>query len=197
MRLGSRGTMEPGTFSRMGDTHRWYFKVNAVKEEEYPREYRGRCLVGRGVKGRTTKCRRPWDYRRSYSGYHNRTLRHAFFVAHLAWPLSRCAVQNGIFYVCESGDHQTKMHLGDCSHGGCSVLAFLLFFFSLSARIPNPGPPISLVLPIAFSVLSVIYFRNEESPEYLLQSESIRDAHAAFDRASTNVEMIETTCHKA
>lgn len=90
-------------------------------------------------------------------------LRHAFFVAHLAWPLSRCAVQNGIFYVCESDDHQTKMHLGDCSHGGCSTHSFLSFF-PFETRIPNP---LIYSLPIALSVLSVIYFCNEESQEYL------------------------------
>lgn len=89
------------TFSRTGDTRRWYLKVNVVKEEEYPRK----------VSRRSSAVQVSKVARRSAGGLGITEeaipvitigLRYAFPVAHLAWPLSRCAVQNGIFYVCES-----------------------------------------------------------------------------------------------
>ncbi|EGI70595.1 hypothetical protein G5I_00642 [Acromyrmex echinatior] len=52
----SCGTTRPDTFPRR-DTRLWYLKVNVVKEEEYPREYRGRCLAGRA----RSRCQRSRD----------------------------------------------------------------------------------------------------------------------------------------
>lgn len=166
---------------------RWYFKVNAVKEEVYIREsnIRGRCLVGRGVKGRATKCRRPWDYRRSYSGYHNRALRHAFSWSPISRGHSAGAPCKMGFSTCARAATIRRKRISEiAAAAGVPRSFFVLFPFR--ARIPKPDPSI-LPHPTAFSVLSVIYFRNEEST--YLRGESIRDARAAFDRAFTNVEI--------
>jgi len=44
-------------FSHTEDTHRWYLKENVVKEEEYSREYCGRCLASRA----RSRCQRSRD----------------------------------------------------------------------------------------------------------------------------------------
>ncbi|KYM91434.1 hypothetical protein ALC53_01502 [Atta colombica] len=51
----SCGTTKPDTFP--SQRYLWYLKVNVVKEEEYSREYRGRCLAGRA----RSRCQRSRD----------------------------------------------------------------------------------------------------------------------------------------
>lgn len=144
MRLELRGTIEQDTFSRPEDTHRWYFKVNVVKEEEYPREVSRRSSA---VEVSKVARRSAGDLGITEEAIPVITigLRHAFLVAHLAWPLSRCAVQNGIFYVCESAATIRRKCISEIAGHGCSVLFF--FFFLPSKResrtqsLPSLFPP--------------------------------------------------------
>jgi hypothetical protein len=114
---------------------------------------------GRGVKGRATKCRRPWDYRRSYSGYHNRNptrvLRRPSRVAtqqvrrRAKWDFLRVRERR-------PSDENASLRL---QPRRVFRALFSPFFPPSEERIPKPVPPI-FSLPTAFSV---IYFSNEES----------------------------------
>lgn len=75
---------------------------------------------------------------------------------------------------------------------------FFPSFFPFQARIPNPGPPSSPVLPIAFSVLSVIYFRNEESPEYLrwIYSRRSYGFRSCFYECRNDLNVLRVVKHK-
>lgn len=141
----SCGTTRPDTFPRTRDTRLWYFKVNVVKEEEYPREYRGRCLAGRA----RSRCQRSRDEVPAALGLQKKLFRlsQSDSDTRSSSPISRghsagAPCKMGFSTCARSGDHQTKMHLGDCSHGGCSAL-----FFSFEARIPVlPSLPSRLLL---------------------------------------------------
>jgi len=125
----SCGTTRPDTFP--SQIYLWYFKVNVVKEEEYPREYRGRCLAGRA----RSRCQRSHDEVSAALRLQKKLFRLSQSDSsdtRSSSPISRghsagAPCKMGFSTCARSGDHQTKMHLGDCNHGGCSALFFFLW----------------------------------------------------------------------
>lgn len=97
---------------------------------------------GPGVKGRATKCRRPWNYRRSYSGYHNRTpIRVPRRPSRVATQQVRRAKWD-FLRVREPATIRRKC-ISEIAATAGVPRSFFLFFSSFEARIPNPVPPIS------------------------------------------------------